>query len=77
MRFKMTEWISVSGSTRIVAEKYDAASETIYVRFPNGIEWWYSGCPPHIWEAFTAPGQSRGQYIHQVLNFKPKGPYTG
>ena len=73
----MTEWISVSGSTRIVAEKYDEASETIYVRFPNGIEWWYSGCPPHIWEAFTTPGQSRGQYIHQVLNFKPKGPHAG
>jgi hypothetical protein len=37
----MTEWIAVFGSTRIVAEKYDAGSETIYVRFPNGVEWWY------------------------------------
>ncbi|WP_122759328.1 KTSC domain-containing protein [Pseudomonas viridiflava] len=69
----MTEWIAVFGSTRIVAEKYDADSETIYVRFPNGVEWWYSACPPHLWEAFTAPGQSRGQFIHMTLNHKPNG----
>lgn len=73
----MTDWIPVYGSTRIVAEKYDPEMETIYVRFPNGVEWYYSACPPHEWEAFTAPGQSRGQYIHQVLNFKPNGRYTG
>ena len=30
-----------------------------------------------LWEAFTSPGQSRGQYIHQVLNFKPNGRYSG
>jgi hypothetical protein len=73
----MNDWIPVVGSTRIVAEKYDAESETIYVRFPDGVEWWYSGCPPHVWEAFTAPGQSRGQYIHQVLDYKPNGRYAG
>lgn len=67
----MIEWREVSGSTRIVAEAYDPDTETIYVRFPNNVEWWYSACPPNVWEEFTAPGQSRGKYIHQVLNHKP------
>lgn len=73
----MVEWIAVTGSTRIIAEAYDLDTETIYVRFPVGVEWWYSGCPPHVWQEFTAPGQSRGQYIHRVLNFKPNGQYAG
>jgi KTSC domain len=73
----MIEWLPVTGSTRIVAEAYDQDSETIYVRFPDGVEWWYAACPPHVWAEFTSPGQSRGQYLHQVLNFKPKGRYTG
>jgi KTSC domain len=71
------EWIVVNGSSRIVAEGYDPEWETIYVRFPNGIEWQYHACPPQVWEAFTAPGQSRGQYISQVLNFKPNSRYDG
>jgi hypothetical protein len=69
----MIEWIEVSGSIRIVAEAYDSISETIYVRFPNGVEWWYGACPPHVWEEFTAPGQSRGQYIKDHLDYKPNG----
>jgi hypothetical protein len=69
----MIDWVPVAGSTRIVAEAYDASAERIYVRFPNGVEWWYDACPPDVWEAFTLPGQSRGEYIHQVLNFKPNG----
>jgi len=73
----MVEWIAVVGSSRIVAEAYDAETETIYVRFPNGVEWRYSACPPHTWEVFTAPGQSRGQYIDQFLNFKPHGRHAG
>ncbi len=73
----MIEWMAVSGSTRVVAEAYDLESETIYVRFPSGVEWCYSGCPPHIWEEFTAPGQSRGQYIHRVLNHRPNCRYAG
>jgi hypothetical protein len=71
----MLEWIPVSGSTRIVAEAYDAETETIYVRFPNGVEWYYSACPATTWEEFT--GQSRGKYIATVLNFKPNGRYAG
>ncbi|MCA0028748.1 KTSC domain-containing protein [Mesorhizobium sp. B263B1A] len=70
------EWIAVVGSTRIVAEAYDVELEAVYVRFPNGTEWCYSACPPHVWEAFTAAGQSRGEYIARVLNFKPNGRYS-
>ncbi len=73
----MIEWIPVSSSTRIVAEAYDPETERIYVRFPNGVEWWYAACPPHVWEEFTAPGQSRGQYIHRNLNHKPNGRHAG
>lgn len=72
----MIEWIPVTTSTRIVAEAYDPTTETIYVRFPNGVEWRYSHCPPHIWEEFTA-GSGRGRYIHDVLNHKPHGRYSG
>jgi hypothetical protein len=73
----MIEWIQVTGSTRITAEAYETETETIYVRFPKGTEWRYSGCPPHVWEEFTAPGQSRGKYIDRVLNFKPHGRHSG
>jgi KTSC domain len=69
----MIEWIPVSNSKRITDEAYDPQTETIYVRFPNGIEWWYSACPSHVWAEFTAPGQSRGQYIKDELNHKPNG----
>lgn len=73
----MIDWIPVTGSSWIVAEAYDVATETIYVRFDNGAEWTYSACPPNVWEEFTAPGQSRGQYFHRVLKFKPNARYTG
>jgi len=68
-----TDWIEVSGSARIIAERYDQENERILVRFKDGREWWYGACPPSVWQEFTAPGQSRGQYIAQVLNFKPNG----
>ncbi len=73
----MIEWIPVSGSDRIVAEAYDPAAERIYVRFPDGVEWWYAACPPKEWRAFTAQGQSRGRYIAQVLDHRPNGRHTG
>lgn len=73
----MIEWIPVTGSQVITAEAYDPETETIYVRFTNGNEWWYSACPPPTWEEFTAPGQSRGQYLNKVLKFKPNGRYGG
>lgn len=73
----MIEWNPVSGSTRIIAEAYDPETERIYVRFPKGVEWYYAACPPHVWEEFTAPGQSRGQYIKRVLDLKPNGRHSG
>jgi hypothetical protein len=74
----MLEWIPVTGSTRIVAEAYEPETERIYVRFPNGVEWWYAACPPpHVWEEFSAAGRSRGQYIANVLGFKPNGRHAG
>lgn len=73
----MIVWNTVSGSTRIVAEAYDAETERILVRFPNGVEWWYAACPRNIWEEFTTLGQSRGKYIHEVLNHKPNGRFAG
>lgn len=73
----MIEWQPVFGSSRIVAEAYDASTERILVRFPNGVEWWYGACPPQTWEQFTAPNQSRGQYIKEVLNHKPHGRFVG
>lgn len=73
----MIEWMPVTGSSRIVAEAYDPETETIYVRFPNGVEWWYSACPPEVWQEFTAPEQSRGKYISRVLDHKPHGRHVG
>lgn len=68
-----SEWVPVSDSGRIVAERYDETEERIYVRFKDGVEWWYGACPLQTWAEFTAPGQSRGKYIAQMLNFKPNG----
>lgn len=73
----MIDWIPVSGSDRIVAEAYDVDGERIFVRFPNGVEWWYAACPSQVWQEFTALGQSRGQYIHRVLDHKPNGRHAG
>lgn len=73
----MIDWRPVSGSRRIVAEAYDAQAEKIYVRFPDGVEWWYGACPPQVWAEFSALGPRRGAYIANVLNHKPHGRHTG
>lgn len=73
----MIEWTPVSGSSCIIAEAYDAETETIYLRFPDGAEWAYAACPPNVWEEFSAPGQSRGQYFNKVLKFKPSTRHAG
>ena len=54
MKLQMIEWFPVTGSSRIAAEAYNLETETIYVRFHDGVEWWYSACPPNVWEEFTA-----------------------
>jgi KTSC domain len=73
----MIEWNPVQGSSRIVADAYDPDLETIFVRFPDGTEWSYLACSPAVWEEFTAPGQSRGQYITRVLDAKPNSRWNG
>jgi KTSC domain len=70
------DWQPVE-STRITHEAYDPEGERIYVRFPKSrVEWCYRACPPHVWKSFTAPGQSRGEFIAEVLNYKPNGRHT-
>ena len=64
------QWRPVE-SSRITHEAYDQATESILVRFPDGVEWCYKACPPDVGRAFTAPGQSRGKFIHEVLDHKP------
>ena len=66
----MIEWIPVA-SAMIVAEAYDANTETIYLRFNDGAEWSYAACPANVLDEYSAPGLSRGQYFHRVLKFKP------
>ena len=64
------EWRPVV-SDWITDEAYDPDTEAILVRFHNGREWSYEACPPEVWAAFTAPGQSRGKFFHAVLKDKP------
>ena len=73
----MPNWEPVAGSTRVIAVAYDAVGEVIYVRFDDDVEWQYEGCPPQIWEAFTAPGQSKGRYIAGVLDHHRHGRFAG
>ena len=70
------DWQPVD-STRITHEAYDPETESILVRFPNGVEWCYEACPPDVWAAFTAHGQSRGTFISQVLDYKPHHRFGG
>lgn len=58
-------------SRAITHEAYDVDAEFIYVRFTGGSEYAYEDCPPPVWKEFTAPGQSRGKYINDVLRYKP------
>lgn len=68
------DWTPVD-SSRIAAIAYDPNSETIYVRFKDDIEWFYAGCPQHIWEEFCSPATSKGRYIHDVLDHHPNGRF--
>lgn len=69
----MIDWQPVTGSSRIIAEAFVQETETILVRFPDGVEWAYSACPPAVWQEFTSG--SRGRYISSVLDGKPNGPW--
>jgi len=70
----MIDWLPVTDSKRVIASAYDADGERILVRFPDGKEWQYHGCPLTVWEEFIAPGTSKGTFIHQRLNFHANGP---
>jgi hypothetical protein len=70
-------WSAVEGSTRVVAEAFVEETETILVRFPDGIEWYYAACSRAVWQEFTVNGQSRGVYIARVLDAKPNGRWNG
>ena len=68
----MFEWNPVE-SKAMQAIGYDSEASTIYVRFDDRREHWYSDCPPDVWEQFCAPSQSKGTFLNQVLKKKPNG----
>jgi hypothetical protein len=70
----MIDWIECSDSTRVVAVAYDEDLERIFVRFSNGTEWQYHGCPPMVWDEFTSPQTSKGTFINEQLNHHQHGP---
>ncbi len=69
------DWQPVAGSSRVIAIAYDQEHETIFVRFPDNVEWWYQGCSPEVWQRFSSPEVSKGRFIHQVLDRLPNGRY--
>lgn len=69
----MIEWIDCTDSSRVSAIAYDEEAERILVRFPDGTEWQYLGCPPAVWEEFVAIQTSKGTFIHEHLNQHPHG----
>ena len=72
----MHEWIDVD-SDWVSAIAYDAETERILVRFNDGVEWQYQGCPVQVWEEFAEPSTSKGKFIHQRLNQHQHGPLLG
>lgn len=70
----MIDWSFVDSSW-VVAEAYSPEEEVIYVKFKDGTCWAYQACPAHVWNEFTAPGQSRGKYINEHLKHKPGGRF--
>ncbi len=65
------EWVDVTGSDRIVAMAYGAKDAAIFVRFTDGVEWRYENCSQEEYEQFSDSSQSKGKYIHHILNKKP------
>ena len=62
----------VYDSTRLVAMAFNDEAQMIYVRFPEGIEWWYGECSSFHWEQFQlAP--SKGRYVREELDHHPNG----
>jgi hypothetical protein len=64
------EWIDLD-STAVESAAFDPELEAIHVRFKDGGMYRYDQCPPHVWDEFTAPGQSAGKYVNETLRYKP------
>ncbi|MDA0167527.1 KTSC domain-containing protein [Solirubrobacter taibaiensis] len=69
----MFDWIELDDSTRVSAIAYDEDEERILVRFRDGVEYFYAMCPPSLWEEFSSPAVSKGQFIRERLDAKPRG----
>jgi hypothetical protein len=62
---------AVSG--RISEYGYDPLTQTVFVRFRDGVLWQYRGVPEHLWEEFQlAPSKDR--FIRGVLDHFDHGP---
>lgn len=69
----MIEMISVDSSW-ISEYGYDQAQAIVYVTFrKDGVRWQYRGVPPHVWQEFQL-ADSKGRFIHAVLNTYDHGP---
>jgi hypothetical protein len=69
----MIEMIPVD-STWISAYGYDEAGAVVYVAFRReGVRWQYRGVPSHVWQEFQL-ADSKGQFIHRVLESFDHGP---
>jgi hypothetical protein len=66
-------WIQITGSAEIVAARYDAVTERLYVRLYYQVEWWYGDCSQQMWDAFLNAGASRDKYVDEVLKHGPNG----
>jgi hypothetical protein len=70
------DWIDCADSSRVLAVAYDEVGERILVRFRDGTQWQYQGCPPAVWEEFNSPQTSKGRFITERLDQHQHGPLT-
>ena len=68
----MVEMFPVA-SSRITEMGYDQESVTVYVRFTDGVSWFYMNVPFDVWEEFVA-SPSKGRFITDTLDAYQNGP---
>lgn len=68
----MVEMFPVA-SSRITEMGYESDTATVYVRFTDGISWYYMNVPVDVWEQFVA-SPSKGRFIKETLDAYQKGP---
>jgi hypothetical protein len=62
-----------AASGRISEYGYDAETQTVYVRFRDGVMWQYRAVLEHEWQEFQlAP--SKDKFIRAVLEHHDHGP---